>query len=368
MKAQLPALNFLMIISVAAAVLFIVNIWRRGWVLPVIAVGLWGFISIVVGTIYPAYIQRFEVKPNEFTKEQPYIERNITATRFAFGIDHIKIAELLLQGEPHRRGHQDEPADARQRSAVGSRSAASRTSSRTRSSGPYFTFSDLDLDRYPVGDEKLEVEIAIRELNSGAAPELHVAEPASRLHARLRRGRGRGQRASTPTRRPTTCSPTSRRRGDLELEVTQPNVYYGEDLSGFTVVNSKQAENQPTASQNDSTIRYKGTGGVVASSFLRKAALALSFGSWDLFISQAGRFALARHVPARRPRPRAEGRAVPEARRRPVRGRHRRPAGVGASTRYTTTNRYPYSQSLHPERPARHAAGSTARSTTCATR
>jgi len=37
-------------------------------VLPVIAVGLWGFISIVVGTIYPAYIQRFDVKPNEFTK------------------------------------------------------------------------------------------------------------------------------------------------------------------------------------------------------------------------------------------------------------------------------------------------------------
>jgi uncharacterized protein len=89
-KAQLPALNFLMIISVAAAVLFVVNIRRRGWVLPVIAVGLWGFISIVVGTIYPAYIQRFSVKPNEFTKEQPYINRNLAATRFAFGIDHIK--------------------------------------------------------------------------------------------------------------------------------------------------------------------------------------------------------------------------------------------------------------------------------------
>ena len=51
--AQLPALRLLMLISVAAAVLFIVNIWRKGWVFPIIAVGLWGFISIVVGTIYP---------------------------------------------------------------------------------------------------------------------------------------------------------------------------------------------------------------------------------------------------------------------------------------------------------------------------
>ena len=46
------------------------NIWRRGWVFPIIAVGLWGFISIVVGTIYPAVIQKFQVQPNELTKEQ----------------------------------------------------------------------------------------------------------------------------------------------------------------------------------------------------------------------------------------------------------------------------------------------------------
>ena len=41
-KAQLPALNLLMIISIAAAVLFIANIFRKGWVFPIIAVGLWG--------------------------------------------------------------------------------------------------------------------------------------------------------------------------------------------------------------------------------------------------------------------------------------------------------------------------------------
>ncbi|HSO97048.1 MAG TPA: UPF0182 family protein, partial [Acidimicrobiia bacterium] len=53
-KAQLPAFNLLIFISVVAAGLFLWNIFRRGWVLPVIAVGLWGFVSIVVGTIYPA--------------------------------------------------------------------------------------------------------------------------------------------------------------------------------------------------------------------------------------------------------------------------------------------------------------------------
>src|SRR4029450_12378993 len=60
-KAQLPALNLLIFISIVAAGLFIWNIWRRGWVLPIIAVGLWGFVSIVIGTIYPAGVQKFRV-------------------------------------------------------------------------------------------------------------------------------------------------------------------------------------------------------------------------------------------------------------------------------------------------------------------
>ena len=79
-KAQLPAINLLILISFGAAVLLIVNIWRRGWVLPVIAVGLWAFVAVVAGAAYPAFIQRFQVEPAESTKELPYIARNIEAT------------------------------------------------------------------------------------------------------------------------------------------------------------------------------------------------------------------------------------------------------------------------------------------------
>ena len=58
--------------------------------LPIIAVGLWGFVSLVIGTIYPAAIQQFRVGPNEYAKEAPYIDRNIKATRDAFGLDTVK--------------------------------------------------------------------------------------------------------------------------------------------------------------------------------------------------------------------------------------------------------------------------------------
>src|SRR6266568_169480 len=90
-KAQLPALNLLVFISIVAAALFLWNIRRRGWVLPIIAVGLWGFVSIVVGTIYPAMVQQFRVKPNEFAKERPYIARNIQATRDAYRLGGVDV-------------------------------------------------------------------------------------------------------------------------------------------------------------------------------------------------------------------------------------------------------------------------------------
>ena len=90
-KAQLPALELLVFVSVIAAALFIWNIYRRGWVLPMIAVGLWAFISLVVGTIYPAAVQNFKVKPNEFANEAKYIQRNINATRQAFGLSSVSV-------------------------------------------------------------------------------------------------------------------------------------------------------------------------------------------------------------------------------------------------------------------------------------
>ena len=75
---------------------------------PIIAVGLWGFISIVVGTIYPAVIQKFQVQPNELSKETPYIERNIAATRDAFGLAKISTKTFnynadAQQGRDRRR-------------------------------------------------------------------------------------------------------------------------------------------------------------------------------------------------------------------------------------------------------------------------
>jgi uncharacterized membrane protein (UPF0182 family) len=341
--AQLPALNFLMIISVAAAVLFILNIRRRGWVLPVIAVGLWGFISIVVGTIYPAYIQRFEVSPNEFTKEQPYIARNIAATRYAFGIDHIK-----SQTYSYKENLTPAILKANQATLDNVRlwdpEQLLPNFQQNQKLRPYFAFSALDLDRYPIGDQSLEVEIAVRELNSGQLPS------STWLNQHLVYTHGYGSvavagNAVASDQTPDTLLANIPPTGQITLD--QPNVYYGEGLGGFVVVDSNQPENQPTGSQNDSTTRYAGTGGVVTSSFLRKAAIALSFGSWDLFISHQvdshSRVMFLRDVSSRVQKAAPFLKLDADPYSVVIGGRL-----VWVIDAYTTTNSYPYSQSLHP--------------------
>jgi uncharacterized membrane protein (UPF0182 family) len=78
-NAQIPALNLMILVSLAVTALLMWNIRQRGWRLPVLGMGLWVVVAIVVGTVYPAVVQRFVVQPNVSTRELPYIQRNIIA-------------------------------------------------------------------------------------------------------------------------------------------------------------------------------------------------------------------------------------------------------------------------------------------------
>ena len=84
--ARLPAQELLIIISIFAAGILLFNIRRQGWTLPILAVGIWAFVALVVGVIYPALLQALKVNPAQSSLEAPYIQRNIDATRAAYGL------------------------------------------------------------------------------------------------------------------------------------------------------------------------------------------------------------------------------------------------------------------------------------------
>ena len=61
---------------------------------PSSGVGLWAFVAVVVGAIYPAIVQALKVNPAQNSLERPYIARNIDATRAALGLNHVTLSSF----------------------------------------------------------------------------------------------------------------------------------------------------------------------------------------------------------------------------------------------------------------------------------
>ena len=88
--AVLPAKNILMGIAVICAVLFFLNVWRRTWLLPSVGLALLVLSAILLGLIWPGIVQQFQVKPSEADRGQPYISKNIEATRAAYDLGKVE--------------------------------------------------------------------------------------------------------------------------------------------------------------------------------------------------------------------------------------------------------------------------------------
>src|SRR4051794_21763932 len=173
--AQLPALNLLIFISIVAAVLFLWNIRRRGWVLPIIAVGLWAFVSVALGTIYPALVQQFQVGPNEFAKEKTYIARNINATRNAFDLDTVKTKNFDYTPFNELRTSEQQAIVQSNKGTIDNArlwdpEVLEQSYNTLQQIQTYYQIGDVDVDRYVVDNETRQVLIASRGLNTPDLP------------------------------------------------------------------------------------------------------------------------------------------------------------------------------------------------------
>ena len=102
-KAQLPAILLLILIALLTAGLYLSVVKTGSFRLPLIASALWLVVAIVGGIIYPALVQSLVVNPNQEAREQPFIERNVNATRQAIGLTNVEVAQRRLRPNPDGR-------------------------------------------------------------------------------------------------------------------------------------------------------------------------------------------------------------------------------------------------------------------------
>jgi uncharacterized protein len=345
-KAQLPAINLLLLISVASVVLFIVNIWRRGWTLPILGVGLWALVAVVAGAIYPQFVQRVQVTPNEPDRERPYIEHNIAATRAAMGLgeDDIEVTPFDLNTDKDAIDLAANADTVRNiRIWDPSPEVLGQTFPQLQRVKDYYQVNDVDVDRYELDGVPTQVFLAVRDLNTANVPRTSWAA----RHLTYTHGYGAivaPANAKEPSGEPRFIArdvPYS--TDDPALDLTQPAVYFGENLSQYVVVGSKQRELSYQDDEETHYAAYEGADGVALNSIVRRAAFALRFGDANPLISDqitgSSKILLVRDI-----RERAQALA-------PFLDYDTDPYPVISEGRikwildaYTTTDRYPYGE------------------------
>ena len=188
-NAILPSRGILVGIALLVAAVFLLVIWRPDWRIPAVGVGLMLVAAIAIGGIYPAIVQRFQVEPSAKSLEAPYLQRNIDATRDAYGSSEVDGAAIRRhhRGRPAASGDAETTASIRiiDPDVVAPAFAQLSSTSSTTSSPSTSTSTATDRRRDP------DTVIAVRELNldglGATPPQLGQRHP--RLHPRLRRGR-----------------------------------------------------------------------------------------------------------------------------------------------------------------------------------
>ena len=282
--AQIPALNVLTVVAIICAVLFFANIRVRQWSLPIIAVALLGLVSILLGTLYPAFIQQFRVKPNEQELELPYIEDNIVATREAYALDEIQESQREVGGAltgKELAANLGTVENIRLWRGIPVLKENFVSLQRFRQ---YYDFLDVDVDRYIVDGRPRVLAISLREIvqdQLSSAGQTWQNRHLSYTH-------GSGAVASRVDATTTDGQPLFTLQ-DLppigDPAMTQPRVYFGESNDvEFVVVGTQTSE---IALDESSTAVYDGDAGIPVGNLFRRALFAWQFRDYNLLVSNA---------------------------------------------------------------------------------
>ena len=342
--AQLPALNFLAIVAVICAVLFLVNIRVRLWSLPVIAVGLLAVVSVLLGTAYPAFVQQFSVKPQEQQRETPYIADNIKGTRRAFNLDTIDVSERPADPSVTTEALQQNDATVSNirlwRPTVLKENFQSLQRIRQ-----YYEFQDVDVDRYLVNGSQRVLMVSGREISQSGIP----SGGATWQNEHLVYTHGYGAVAAQVNTATTEGAPLLTLRDIPPVgspSIVEPRIYFGElnDVP-FVVTNTgtKELDYEGASQQQQTT--YTGSGGIPIGNIFQRALFAWRFKDVNLLISglikSDSRIMIYRDLQERVPKPAPFLKFDADPYLAVVDGRL-----TWIWDAYTTTNEYPYSQTI----------------------
>ena len=282
--ALLPALRILCFLSLAAAIICVLQMFRPGWGFLIAGVAVLLVAHVIGVQLYPYILQRFRVIPNEVEAERQFIERTIKFTRLAYGLDKIASQEF--------------PAEEQLTAADIKRNDATIKNIRLWDHRPllasyaqlqeirtYYKFVDVDNDRYVIDGNYRQVMLSARELSHQ-----HL-QSRNWINEHLTFTHGYGV-VFGPVNQVTSSGQPEFFIKDIppvsttSLKVTRPEIYFGELANPYVLVKTSAQElDYPAGDQNIYTT-YEGRGGVNIGSLWRKLVFSAHHTTLRMLLSQ----------------------------------------------------------------------------------
>ena len=292
-NATIPGRAILAGIAALVAILFIVTAIIGRWRLPIIGTALLLVSGLVVGSIYPWVVQRFQVDPSARTLESEYIDRSIQATRTAYGVDGVQEVPYSASTDAQQGGLREDAATTANIRIIDPALVA-RTFAQLEQFKQYYQFgTHLDVDRYEIDGKTQDTVIGVRELNQDGLGDSQTPYNNAFVYTH-----GYGVVAAYGNQRSADGQPVFLESGIPSVGALgefEPRVYFGEESPAYSIVGAPEGTpdveldfpSGDEQSNQNATTTFQGNGGPKLDNILKKLIFAIKFQTEQIVLSDA---------------------------------------------------------------------------------
>ena len=292
-NAIIPGKAILAGAALIVAVLAFVTAAIGRWRLPIVGIAALIVISIIINSLYPWIVQRFQVEPSAKTTEATYIQREIDATRTAYGVAGVEEIpySAVTDAEP---GALREDAETTANIRILDPIVAPRAFAQLQQFRQYYTFpTKLDVDRYEVDGRTQDTVLAVRELNQAG-----LGDSQSWYNNTIVYTHGYGVVGAYGNQRASDGQPLFLESGiptSGDLGEFEPRVYFGEGSPQYSIVGAPEGStpievDYPAGGAESTrtvTTTFEGEGGPRLDDFWKRLIYAVKFQSEEILFSTA---------------------------------------------------------------------------------
>lgn len=284
-NANLLGLRILFFIAIAVAIGLLVSLFRKNYKILAWGLGIWLVTSLIFGGIYPGFVQRFQVEPNEINRESEYIGYNIDMTLKAYGLNNIEQTDFNVED-----GLTTEDLERNSETIQSIRLWDPRplltTYNQIQSLRQYYEFQNVDVDRYTIDGDYRQVMLSAREMNQ----DLLSGQAQTWINQKLKYTHGYGLVMSpanqlTSEGLPEFFMQDIPTKVNVDLELNNNSIYYGEKTDNYVIANTDSTEFHYPQGDNNVYVNYEGKGGVAMGGFIKKSIYALRFNNLKFILN-----------------------------------------------------------------------------------